>query len=1605
MKNKVTSKIVSWLLMFAMIFTATPISAFAEDAILAEQPTVVAAEGEAAPEIVADEADEGEIMPLAAATDADFTLLAGDTKLELTETADSESGGDMFTPYYNYYYKAIMPSGTSTVTLNRVAELTVKKDDAAKTVIAEAGTGNVELATADYPNEQARFIIEKKTSFRLQGVPATSTSSYYVYFEVGSGNTPDVPDVPKDSFAITDAHFNANQTYDTFYYTADAAYTYNGKPVEFTSETQVTVAGETKNLKNKRTEVTISTNEDGETVVSLSNLVVPVSQIPGQWNSSFGGVVQMVYKTDIADKAEIRSAESTNAPTTINLGVLSDGTYHLTGGTIYEKANEWSGGADFGDGKGTVKERFFGTLPDITVKVGGTETPDPDTPDVPDIPDVPNVPKDSFAITDAHFNANQTYDTFYYTADAAYTYNGKPVEFTSETQVTVDGETKNLKNKQTEVTISTNEAGETVVSLSNLAVPVSQIPSKWNSTSGGVVQMVYKTDIADKEEVRSASSTKAPTTINLGVLSAGTYHLTGGTIYEKANQWSPGTDFGDGKGTVKERFFGTLPDITVKISGPIEPMGYLGVKTEAKVYDDFENDIWLQAQQKPLNVGDTASMYPRRVPQIVSDVIGNDVQRPMFHFEIIYGDSVTLDNPDTKDSLKVTAVKPGTTVVKATYDAVDYKGTHWGETSPVNTGYLVYTVGETGKVQPTVSDNLFNWRHYDTIYYNEGETVPYSFTATANGAKSIEVTLNGQPIEGENGKYTAQLENRSNIIGIVATDNDGNTQSVYRVVDARFIEVNVQNKTNEGDLKGGDTATVSFRGITMPVYKLATIYNPQFGKNSARVIYTNEKLGTFEGACGQWDLATKNSFDVPLPADAEGDYLFHSDRGIYLGWWANVPLGSDLDLTVPGKPVFDATTSTGDFCTLPDFTIKVGKATPVSEVKLNKTAAALKLGETEQLTAEVLPADATHKNISWVSEDDNVVTVSADGLLTAVGSGSTVVKATADGVTAECRVSVSAVKPEEVNAAIAVIPDEAKVTLWNKEVVEYARWLYNNMQEADQSKVTDIERLTKAEEAINTLMSTPFLFTADGKQLPMVNTGKENAYRGHYYKVTIPENTQTVQLHRFKDFSVLNSSWGSLYPSASSTLDIAASNYMSEGNYFVLNTNQFVYEYVYFEVGDVPDDSVVTVDKTALQQVIAKAEELKQSSYTAASWAAVAAALQTAKTVADDEAATQVQVLKAANALNEAIAGLKTSGGNQGGDNNTIKVTFYLLGDVVHDKDANGKGDMNANGGPHTMADDNLEGWFLEEDYEVARNSTVKDVLLALLEKHNMSARITHGGNYVAGITRGDVELAEFTNGSLSGWMYTLDDVYPNLGVAQQRLTKDCTIVFHYTDDYTKERGSQQWNGGSSGGGGGGGGTTATTKPTDPTTGADNKTGFVDVKTGDWFYDAVKYAKDNGLMNGEENNRFNPNSKLNRAMLVTILYRLEKEPNADAGSFVDVAAGQWYAKAVAWASANGIVKGYEDGNFRPLANISREEFAAVLMRYVEFKKVDVTKTADLSGYKDAAKVSAWAKDNLAWANAAGLIKGDDNNNLNPQGAATRAEAATILMRLSQDVLK
>ena len=181
---------------------------------------------------------------------------------------------------------------------------------------------------------------------------------------------------------------------------------------------------------------------------------------------------------------------------------------------------------------------------------------------------------------------------------------------------------------------------------------------------------------------------------------------------------------------------------------------------------------------------------------------------------------------------------------------------------------------------------------------------------------------------------------------------------------------------------------------------------------------------------------------------------------------------------------------------------------------------------------------------------------------------------------------------------------------------------------------------------------------------------------------------------------------------------------------------------------------------------------------------------------------------------------------------------------------------------------------------------------------------------------------------------------------------------------------------------------------------------FVDVKTGDWFYDSVQYVYDQGMMTGTASNTFSPNSSTTRGMIVTILYRLEKSPTVSAASaFTDVAAGQWYADAVAWAAANDIVNGTSPTTFAPNAAITREQMAAILYRYAQFKGYDITNTEDLSKFSDQASISEYAVAAMSWANAEGLINGVGTNTLSPKGSATRGQVAAILARFCQNVVK
>lgn len=178
---------------------------------------------------------------------------------------------------------------------------------------------------------------------------------------------------------------------------------------------------------------------------------------------------------------------------------------------------------------------------------------------------------------------------------------------------------------------------------------------------------------------------------------------------------------------------------------------------------------------------------------------------------------------------------------------------------------------------------------------------------------------------------------------------------------------------------------------------------------------------------------------------------------------------------------------------------------------------------------------------------------------------------------------------------------------------------------------------------------------------------------------------------------------------------------------------------------------------------------------------------------------------------------------------------------------------------------------------------------------------------------------------------------------------------------------------------------------------------FTDVGERDWFHEAVDYVYRTGLMSGTGGTTFSPGTATTRGMVVTILHRYEGKPAAEPSGFPDVPSGKYYTEAVAWAAANGVVSGYDNGLFMPDQEITREQMAAILYRYARYKGVDVSGRADLSAFPDAGRISGYAVDAMAWANHAGLISGMGDHTLQPRGSATRAQVAAILMRFCKSI--
>ena len=181
---------------------------------------------------------------------------------------------------------------------------------------------------------------------------------------------------------------------------------------------------------------------------------------------------------------------------------------------------------------------------------------------------------------------------------------------------------------------------------------------------------------------------------------------------------------------------------------------------------------------------------------------------------------------------------------------------------------------------------------------------------------------------------------------------------------------------------------------------------------------------------------------------------------------------------------------------------------------------------------------------------------------------------------------------------------------------------------------------------------------------------------------------------------------------------------------------------------------------------------------------------------------------------------------------------------------------------------------------------------------------------------------------------------------------------------------------------------------------------FSDVKTDDWYYEYVKYINEKNLMKGISETEFAPNNTVTRAMFVTVLYRLEKEPTGAKADFADVLDGKYYENAVGWAVQNGIVNGVSETQFAPDNTISREQMATIIHRYMKFKGLDMSagENADTASFKDFENVSDYAKDAFRYACSNGIISGTSKSTLSPKESLARAQMAAIFRRCENVLL-
>ena len=697
------------------------------------------------------------------------------------------------------------------------------------------------------------------------------------------------------------------------------------------------------------------------------------------------------------------------------------------------------------------------------------------------------------------------------------------------------------------------------------------------------------------------------------------------------------------------------------------------------------------------------------------------------------------------------------------------------------------------------------------------------------------------------------------------------------------------------------------------------------------------------------------------PLTATGNNIAWSVSG-------DLPAGLTLDTstgTISGTPTtvgtstltVKATNSAGDASKQFSLTIN---AVPVTSVSLNKNALSLTVGGNETLTATVEPETATDKTVTWESNNPDVAAVDQRGNVKAVASGTATINVTANdgsGQKASCTVTVT-------QPVTGVTLDSTELSLYTGE-----------------SK---------------TLTATVAPDNATNKAVTWESSNTEVATVDNNGKVTaVSAGTATITVTTTDGEKIATCTVNVTEPSYSITADTTALDFGSAYTGYAQ-----------------PAAKTVTLTNTGNQQVTVTLPTANDFIITAGTgFTDGSAAIKPGETAAFT---VQPKTGLSAGTYNETIEVTGTEGAAV-----TIPASFTVKSRPSYNPPTVSEEttDAIADAQPGETVTVDLSSGSTKLDKEVFETLAGKDVTLVIDLGDDVSWTV-NGSDIPEDATLTDIDLGVTMNSdgipvdvvnAITGEHDSVQMTLAHDGAFGFTMTLTTPLgaenaglwanLYHFNEEantMTFETAAEIDSDG-----------TASLSFSHASQYAividDHNHGvvelpFTDVSADDWFYDPVCYVYSQELMTGTSATTFEPNTSLSRAMLVAVLHRLEGSPQASVCDFTDVAEGDWYAQAVNWAASVGVVNGFDDGTFQPNAAITREQMAAILRNYAQYKGFDTSTSGDLSTYSDAASVSDWAQESVEWMVGSGLLGGYDDNTLRPQGTTTRAEVASVLQR-------